>query len=129
MEIKLGSTSSDRCIFFSPVICQVPKAFQDTNSSCDYLSENWQFSLSELNNSHYMAACIEDDSRTSGLHFVYIFYLVDFFSPCSFSNLLLLVHFADFGNDQLPLGLKIWKTIPFIEDTLVSGTEAVKLIY
>lgn len=78
----------------------VPKAFQDTNSSCDYLSENWQFSLSELNNSHYMAACIEDDSRTS-----------------------------DFGNDQLPLGLKIWKTIPFIEDTLVSGTEAVKLIY
>ncbi|GJN36592.1 hypothetical protein PR202_gb25468 [Eleusine coracana subsp. coracana] len=32
------------------------------------------------------------------------------------------------GNGQLPLGLKAWKTIPFIEDTLVTGTEAVKLI-
>jgi hypothetical protein len=67
---NLGSTCSDRCIFISPVICQVPKVFQDTNSSCDHLSENWQFSLSELNNSHYMASCIEEDSGTPGLHFV-----------------------------------------------------------
>ncbi|TVU42108.1 hypothetical protein EJB05_08498, partial [Eragrostis curvula] len=71
----------------------------DSNSSCDSLSENWQFALAELNSSHYMAACIEDDSRTSGS-----------------------------GNGQLSLGLKVWKTIPFVEDTLVSGTEAVKLI-
>ncbi|TVU37722.1 hypothetical protein EJB05_11052, partial [Eragrostis curvula] len=77
----------------------VPKVFQDSNSSCDSLSENWQFALAELNNSHYMAACIEDDARTSGS-----------------------------GNGQLPPGLKIWKTIPFVEDTLVSGTKAVKLI-
>ncbi|KAK3121378.1 hypothetical protein QOZ80_8BG0651870 [Eleusine coracana subsp. coracana] len=80
-------------------ISVVPKVFQDSNSSCENLSENWQFALAELNNSHYMAACIEDDSRISGS-----------------------------GNGQLPLGLKAWKTIPFIEDTLVTGTEAVKLI-
>jgi hypothetical protein len=67
---NLGSTCSDRCIFFSPVICLVPKVFQDTNSSSDHLSENWQLSLAELNNSHYMAAYIEDDSGTPGLHFV-----------------------------------------------------------
>ncbi|GJN09685.1 hypothetical protein PR202_ga27713 [Eleusine coracana subsp. coracana] len=36
--------------------------------------------------------------------------------------------FSGSGNGQLPLGLKVWKTIPFIEDTLVTGTEAVKLI-
>jgi hypothetical protein len=53
---------------------------------------------------------------------------VDIFSPCSVSNLL-LVHVADSGNGELLLGLKVWKTIPFVEDTLVSGTEAVKLIY
>ncbi|TVU37690.1 hypothetical protein EJB05_11018, partial [Eragrostis curvula] len=97
--------------FFSSSICAtcveallnyvigVPKVFQDSNSSCDSLSENWQFALAELNNSHYMAACIEDDARTSGS-----------------------------GNGQLPPGLKIWKTIPLVEDTLVSGTKAVKLI-
>uniref|UniRef100_A0A0E0EBR6 holo-[acyl-carrier-protein] synthase n=1 Tax=Oryza meridionalis TaxID=40149 RepID=A0A0E0EBR6_9ORYZ len=31
-------------------------------------------------------------------------------------------------NGSVPLGLKVWKTVPFIEDTLVSGTDAVKLI-
>ena len=31
-------------------------------------------------------------------------------------------------NSPAPVGLKVWKTIPFVEDTLVSGTEAVKLI-
>ena len=41
---------------------------------------------------------------------------------------LLLVHVADSGNGRLPLGLKVWKTVPFLEDTLVSGTEAVTLI-
>uniref|UniRef100_A0A059PZ17 holo-[acyl-carrier-protein] synthase n=1 Tax=Saccharum hybrid cultivar R570 TaxID=131158 RepID=A0A059PZ17_9POAL len=47
------------------------------------------------NGSHYMAICIEDDSISS-----------------------------DSGNGRLPLGLKVWKTIPFVEDILVSGTEA-----
>ncbi|XP_062196028.1 uncharacterized protein LOC133899106 isoform X2 [Phragmites australis] len=80
-------------------ISVAPKVFKDSNSSCDSLSENWQFALAELNSSHYMAVCIEDDSRTSGS-----------------------------GNGRPPLGLKVWKTIPFVEDTLVSGTEAVKCI-
>jgi hypothetical protein len=38
------------------------------------------------------------------------------------------LHVADSGNGRLPLGLKVWKTIPFVEDILVSGTEAVKLV-
>ena len=41
---------------------------------------------------------------------------------------LLLVHVADSGNGRLPLGLKVWKTVPLVEDTFVSGTEAVTLI-
>jgi len=41
---------------------------------------------------------------------------------------LLLVHVADSGNGRLPLGLKVWKTVPFLEDTLVSGTEALTRI-
>ena len=45
--------------------CQAPKAFKDS----DCLSENWQFALAELNSSHYMAVCVEDDSRSSGLYF------------------------------------------------------------
>jgi len=76
-------------------ISVAPKAFKDS----DCLSENWQFALAELNSSHYMAVCVEDDSRSS-----------------------------DSGNGRLPLGLKVWKTVPFVEDTLVSGTEAVTLI-
>ncbi|KAF8751963.1 hypothetical protein HU200_012024 [Digitaria exilis] len=80
-------------------ISVAPKVLKDSDSSCDCLSENWQFALAELNSSHYMAICIEDDLRSS-----------------------------DSGNDRLPLGLKVWKTVPFLEDTLVSGSEAVTLI-
>ncbi|CAL5007299.1 unnamed protein product [Urochloa decumbens] len=80
-------------------ISVAPKVFKDSDSSYDCLSENWQFSLAELNSSHYMAVCVEDDLRSS-----------------------------DSGNGRLPLGLKVWKTVPFLEDMLVSGTEAVKLI-
>ena len=49
--------------------CQAPKVFKDSDSTCDCLSENWQFALAELNSSHYMAVCVEDDSRSSGLYF------------------------------------------------------------
>ncbi|CAO2195252.1 unnamed protein product [Urochloa humidicola] len=80
-------------------ISVAPKVFKDSDSSCDYLSENWHFSLTELNSSHYMAVCVEDELTSS-----------------------------DSGNGRIPLGLKVWKTVPFLEDTLVSGTEAVKLI-
>ena len=61
-EILIGS--------FSPFhwTSQAPKVLKDSNSSCDPLSENWHFALAELNSSHYMAVCIEDDSRTSGLY-------------------------------------------------------------
>ena len=45
--------------------CQAPKAFKDS----DCLSENWQFALVELNSSHYIAVCVEDESRSSGLYF------------------------------------------------------------
>uniref|UniRef100_A0ACD5Z4E8 Uncharacterized protein n=2 Tax=Avena sativa TaxID=4498 RepID=A0ACD5Z4E8_AVESA len=71
----------------------------DSSSGFDHLSANWQFTLAELNSSHYMSVCIEDDSRNEGLE-----------------------------NTQVPVGLKVWKTIPFVEDTLVSGTDALKLI-
>lgn len=81
-------------------ISKAPKVVcKGSNSGCDCLSESWQFALAELNSSHYMAICIEDDSTSSGSE-----------------------------NGPAPLGLKVWKTIPFVEDTLVSGTEAVKLI-
>uniref|UniRef100_A0A0A9CGH4 holo-[acyl-carrier-protein] synthase n=1 Tax=Arundo donax TaxID=35708 RepID=A0A0A9CGH4_ARUDO len=81
-------------------ISVAPKVLRDSNSSYDCLSENWQFALAELNSSHYMAVCIEEDDSKS----------------------------SDTRNGRLPLGLKVWKTIPFLEDTLVSGTEAVNLI-
>ncbi|XBJ22443.1 hypothetical protein VPH35_000836 [Triticum aestivum] len=66
---------------------------------CDHLSEKWLFTLAELNSSHYMSDCIEDNSRSQGPED----------SPAS-------------------VGLKVWKTVPFVEDTLVSGTEAVELV-
>ncbi|KAF7094491.1 hypothetical protein CFC21_096796 [Triticum aestivum] len=72
-------------------VSKASKVCDDSNSRCDHLSENWLFALAELNSSHYMAVCMEDDSRCQ-------------------------------------VGLKAWKTIPFVEDTLVSGTEAVKRI-
>jgi 4'-phosphopantetheinyl transferase len=73
-----------------------------------------------------MAVCIEDDSRSSGLCFK-IFGLQKNCLCCCVSDLL-LVHVAGSGNGRLPIGLKVWKTVPFLEDTLVSGTEAVTII-
>lgn len=80
-------------------VSKASKVCNDSNSGCDHLSENWRFALAELNSSHYMAVCMEDVSRCQGPE-----------------------------SSPAPVGLKVWKTIPFVEDTLVSGTEAVKLI-
>ncbi|XP_047076159.1 4'-phosphopantetheinyl transferase HetI-like isoform X1 [Lolium rigidum] len=80
-------------------ISKVSKVCDDSISGSDHLSDNWQFTLAELNSSHYMSVCVEDDSRKQGLE-----------------------------NTPVPVGLKVWKTIPFVEDTLVSGTDALKLI-
>ncbi|CAM0913710.1 unnamed protein product [Alopecurus aequalis] len=80
-------------------ISKASKVCSDSKSGYDHLSENWQFALAELNSSHYMAVCVEDDSRSQGQE-----------------------------NGAVPVDLKVWKTIPFVEDTLVSGTEVVELI-
>ncbi|KAM0922861.1 hypothetical protein ACQ4PT_005905 [Festuca glaucescens] len=80
-------------------ISKASKVCNDSNSGCDHLSENWKFALTELDNSHYMAVCVEDNSRSQGPE-----------------------------DSPVPVGLKVWKTIPFVEAILVSGTEAVKLI-
>uniref|UniRef100_A0ACD6AFV6 Uncharacterized protein n=2 Tax=Avena sativa TaxID=4498 RepID=A0ACD6AFV6_AVESA len=80
-------------------ISKASKVCDDSTSGFDHLSKNWQFTLAELNSSHYMSVCIEDDSRNEGLE-----------------------------NHPAPGGLKVWKTIPFVEDTLVSGTDVLKLI-
>jgi hypothetical protein len=115
--------------------CQAPKASKDSDSTCDFLSENWQFALAELNSSHYMAVCVEDDS-SSGMYLKFFILqrnwllrnsVRNWLLCCSVSNLL-LAHVADSGNGRLPLGLKVWKTVPFLEDTHVSGTESVSLI-
>ncbi|VAH13488.1 unnamed protein product [Triticum turgidum subsp. durum] len=79
---------------------RISKALNDSRTGCDHLSENWLFTLAELNSSHYMSVCIEDSSRSQ----------------------------AGPEDSPAPVGLKVWKTVPFVEDTLVSGTEAVKLI-
>ncbi|CAM0948158.1 unnamed protein product [Alopecurus aequalis] len=80
-------------------ISKAPKLCNDSSSGSDHLSENWRFILAELNSSHYMSVCVEDDSRNQGLE-----------------------------DGPASVGLKVWKTIPFVEDTLVSGTDALKLI-
>ncbi|VAH01476.1 unnamed protein product [Triticum turgidum subsp. durum] len=79
---------------------RISKTSNTSRPGCDHLSENWLFTLAELNSSHYMSVCIEDSSRSQA------------------------------GPEDSPasVGLKVWKTVPFVEDTLVSGTEAVKLI-
>jgi hypothetical protein len=74
-----------------------------------------------------MSVCIEADSRNQGLycqlgdkHFGYLILLV--------APLLFVVYVSGLENSPAPIELKVWKTIPFVEDTLVSGTDALKLI-
>ncbi|XP_048539324.1 4'-phosphopantetheinyl transferase HetI-like [Triticum urartu] len=77
-------------------VSKASKVCNDSNSGRRG-AVNWLLALAELNSSHCMAVCMENDSR------------------CPESS-------------PAAVGLKVWKTIPFVEDTLVSGTEAVKLI-
>lgn len=37
-------------------------------------------------------------------------------------------HVVDLGNKNGPMKLTVWKTIPFVEDKCVSGTEAVRVL-
>jgi hypothetical protein len=43
-------------------------------------------------------------------------------------SIIVGVYVSGLENTPVPVGLKVWKTIPFVEDTLVSGTDALKLI-
>ena len=43
-------------------------------------------------------------------------------------SIIVGVYVSGFENSPAPVGLKVWKTIPFVEDTLVSGTDAFKLV-
>ncbi|XP_073004620.1 uncharacterized protein [Typha latifolia] len=69
----------------------------EADSDCQYLTNNWQFILFELNSSHYVSICMEKDLNLS-------------------------------GDENDPVRLNVWKTIPFVGDELVSGTDAVKYI-
>jgi hypothetical protein len=74
-----------------------------------------------------MAVCVEDNSRSQGLYCqlgVKIFWL----SCSSCHSIILGLYVSGPEDSPVPVGLKVWKTIPFVEDVLVSGTEAIKLI-
>jgi hypothetical protein len=74
-----------------------------------------------------MAVCVEDNSRSQGLYCqlgVKIFWL----SCSSCHSIILGLYVSGPEDSPVPVGLKVWKTIPFVEDILVSGTEAIKLI-
>jgi hypothetical protein len=43
-------------------------------------------------------------------------------------SIIVGVYVSGLENTPVPVGLKVWKTIPFVEDTLVSGTDALKFI-
>ncbi|KAJ8634606.1 hypothetical protein MRB53_008873 [Persea americana] len=58
------------------------------------LTDNWQFALFELANSHYAAICVEKDVNIK-------------------------------GKGSSSLRLKVWKTLPFVEDVCVSGTDEI----
>jgi hypothetical protein len=79
----------------------------------------------EVNSSHYIAICIEDDSRSQVLYCQ----LGDkLWLSCFFHTINIGVYVSGPENIPLPVELKVWKTIPFVEDTLVSGAEAVNLL-
>lgn len=61
-------------------------------------TSNWQFVLLELDKSHYTAICTEKQVASEG------------------------------DNENIPLKLTVWKTIPLLENEYVSGTDAVKVI-
>ncbi|KAK1268230.1 hypothetical protein QJS04_geneDACA013888 [Acorus gramineus] len=61
------------------------------------LTTNWQFTLLELESSHYAAVCVMDGDNENR-------------PPGQISH---------------PLKFKVWKTLPLVEDECMSGTDAV----
>eukprot|EP00268_Persea_americana_P043956 TRINITY_DN4434_c0_g1_i10.p1 TRINITY_DN4434_c0_g1~~TRINITY_DN4434_c0_g1_i10.p1 ORF type:complete len:321 (-),score=57.22 TRINITY_DN4434_c0_g1_i10:891-1853(-) len=66
----------------------------ESSDASGNLTDNWQFALFELANSHYAAICVEKDVNIK-------------------------------GKGSSSLRLKVWKTLPFVEDVCVSGTDEI----
>ncbi|KAM7256955.1 hypothetical protein ACFE04_012696 [Oxalis oulophora] len=66
------------------------------------LTNNWQFALLELNNSHYSAICVQKDKTIEGETLA--------------------------GGEKVPLRLMVRKTIPLMEDEFVSRTDNVSVV-
>ncbi|RWW59984.1 hypothetical protein BHE74_00033072 [Ensete ventricosum] len=78
----------------------------DTAFDSENLTANWQFALVELGGSHLAAICMEKDENMP----------------------VLLCRWFAAGTEQDFLKLKVWKTLPYVEDKCMSETDAVKNI-
>ncbi|XP_010266645.1 PREDICTED: uncharacterized protein LOC104604115 isoform X2 [Nelumbo nucifera] len=95
--IRFRATRSDGLQVPTDLISEASEILVEAFDDPKSLSNNWQFGLLELANSHYAAICMEKENILEGK-----------------------------GNDFMKL--KVWKTLPFVEDEYVSGTNAVKII-
>ena len=96
---------------------------EDSEDS-ENLTSNWQFSLFELDGSHYAAVCMEKDKIADGKKISLLFSILWQFSrPQELPFCSYFFQFVGRGNE--PMRLKVWKTLPFVKDEFVSGTDAV----
>lgn len=93
--IRLGSAIGEHFHLFQNSSAEASEIVVDSLDNTENLASNWQFMLLELASSHYVAICTEKDVKTKG----------------------------DWNNN--PRKLTVWKTIPFVEDICVSGTDTV----
>lgn len=93
--IRLGSSTGEQFHPSQNSSAEASEIVVDSLDNTENLTSNWQFMLLEFASSHYVAICTEKDVNTKG--------------DC----------------DNNPLKLTVWKTIPFVEDSCVSGTDTV----
>ncbi|TMW87904.1 hypothetical protein EJD97_019291 [Solanum chilense] len=93
--IRLGSSIGEHFHPSQNSSAEASEIVVDSLDNTENLTSNWQFMLLEFASSHYVAICTEKDVKTKG--------------DC----------------DNNPLKLTVWKTIPFVEDSCVSGTDTV----
>ncbi|KAL3358101.1 hypothetical protein AABB24_015312 [Solanum stoloniferum] len=93
--IRLGSSIGEHFHPSQNSSAEASEIVVDPLDNTENLTSNWQFMLLEFASSHYVAICTEKDVKTKG----------------------------DCNNN--PMKLTVWKTIPFVEDSCVSGTDTV----
>lgn len=101
-----------------PISCQNQES-EIAVESTQFPYGQWQLALLELADTHYAAICTKNDSSSEGESQSYP--IIGF----ELRIIIFKILWSSCAENVSPMGLRVWKTIPLLEDVYMSGTDTV----